>query len=203
MPAEMQGCCKRGTRMIETEHTAGIDADIHAVWAYVKDIRQWAMLFPGCRECEVIDDDNSRWVIKVGAGGLVRTVNVLVHIDEWRGPEQVLFSYKLESDPVEGSGSYTAVAAGPGKTDISLRVQVQGSGSMAPMWEAVSRPLLPQLAKTFAERLKAEIEASAPSAAGAAVAPPTPEPPRLPWWTRLWSWLRGRRDAAPAVDEKR
>lgn len=189
--------------MIETEHTAGIDADIQAVWAYVKDIRQWAMLFPGCRECEVIDDDNSRWVIKVGAGGLVRTVNVLVHIDEWRGPEQVLFSYKLESDPVEGSGSYTAVAAGPGKTDISLRVQVQGSGSMAPMWEAVSRPLLPQLAKTFAERLKAEIEASAQSAAGAPVAPPTPEPPRLPWWTRLWSWLRGRRDAAPAVDEKR
>jgi hypothetical protein len=26
------------------------------------------------------------------------------------------------------------------------------------MWEAVSRPLLPRLAKSFAEKLKAEIE---------------------------------------------
>lgn len=189
--------------MIETEHTAEIEADIHAVWDYVKDIRQWATLFPGCRECEVIDDDNSRWVIKVGAGGLVRTVNVLVHIDEWRGPEQVLFSYKLESDPVEGSGSYTAVAAGDNQTDISLKVQVQGSGSMAPMWEAVSRPLLPQLAKTFAERLKAEIEATAQHSVDAMTAPSASKPPRLSWWARFLHWLRGSRHAEPSADENR
>ena len=32
---------------------------------------------------------------------------------------------------------------------------------MAPMWEAMSKPLLPQLAKSFAEQLKAEIEKAA------------------------------------------
>lgn len=187
--------------MIETEHVARIGADIHSVWRYVKDIRQWALLFPGCRECEVIDDHNSRWVIKVGAGGLVRTVNVLVHIDDWRGPGQVLFSYQLESDPVQGSGSYTAVATEDNETDISLKVQVQGSGSMAPMWEAVSRPLLPQLAKTFAERLKAEIEAAA-SLPSDTAAVPSAAPPRSSWWIRLLNWLRGNRPG-PAASEKR
>jgi hypothetical protein len=39
-----------------------------------------------------------------------------------------------------------------------MRVQVSGSGAMAPMWEAMSKPLLPQLAKSFAASLKAEIE---------------------------------------------
>lgn len=184
--------------MIETEHTTQVNANIELVWQYVKDIRQWAVLFPGCRECEVIDENNSRWVIKVGAGGLVRTVNVRVHIDEWNGPEQVRFSYKLEGDPVEGSGSYTAVRAGGGETDITLKVQVAGSGSMAPMWEAMSRPLLPQLARTFAERLKAEIEAIAEAEPEALPSETVSAPasPQASWWARCLCWLRRGRGSA-------
>lgn len=151
--------------MIETEKSICIDADIERVWDYVQDIRQWANLFPGCRECTVIDANDSRWILKVGAGGLVRTVNVLVHIDEWAGPERVDFSYQLDGDPVEGGGSYIASRKADGETEITLKVRVAGSGSMAPMWEAISRPLLPQLAKSFAGRLKAEIENAAPAAA--------------------------------------
>src|SRR6056300_1142151 len=94
--------------MIEAEHSLVIESDINEVWNYVQDITKWANLFPGCRECEVIDDHNSKWVIKVGAGGLIKTVHVLVHIDQWDGPERVDFSYKLESEPVVGSGTYSA-----------------------------------------------------------------------------------------------
>jgi len=146
--------------MIETEQTIVIDADIDRVWEYVRDIRRWANLFPGCRECTEIDSHDSRWTLKVGAGGLVRTVNALVHVDEWAGPERVNFSYKLEGDPVEGGGSYIAAKKGS-QTEIALQVRVVGSGSMAPLWEAVSKPLLPRLAKSFAEQLKAEIEKTA------------------------------------------
>lgn len=158
--------------MITTEQSVSIDAGIDRVWDYVRDIRRWASLFPGCRECEVIDDADSRWIIKVGAGGLVRTVTVLVHVDEWKGPECVNFSFKLEGDPVHGSGSYRAAGAGANSTDVIMSVQVAGSGPMAPMWEAMSRPLLPQLAKSFAGQLKREIEAAAPSAG----AEPVPAP---------------------------
>jgi hypothetical protein len=42
-----------------------------------------------------------------------------------------------------------------------LIVRVEGSGPMAAMWEAISKPLLPQLAKSFAVQLKAEIEKTA------------------------------------------
>jgi carbon monoxide dehydrogenase subunit G len=139
--------------MIEAEHSTLVATGIDGVWNYVQDIRAWANLFPGCRECTVIDAHDSRWAIKVGAGGLVKTVNVLVHVDEWSGPERVVFSYKLDGEPVEGGGAYTAVRKGPDQTEISLKVRVVGSGPMAPMWEAVSRPLLPQLAKAFAGKL--------------------------------------------------
>jgi hypothetical protein len=92
---------------------------------------------------------------------MVRTATVLVHVDQWTGPERVDFSYTLEGDPVVGSGSYIAVRKSAEETAATLNVRVEGSGSMAPMWEALCRPLLPQLAKAFAGRLKAEIEGDA------------------------------------------
>jgi hypothetical protein len=73
----------------------------------------------------------------------------------------VNFSYSLEGDPVQGSGSYTALQKSAEETEVALRVSVAGSGPIAPMWEAMSRPLLPQLAKSFAEKLKVEIEGAA------------------------------------------
>lgn len=146
--------------MIETAHSLLIEAPIGAVWNYVQDMRQWANLLPGCKECIVENPADSRWILKVGTGGLVRTVNALVHVDNWEGPTRVDFSYKLEGDPVEGSGSYFANVTSPTQTEITLQVRVNGSGPLAPMWEAISRPLLPRLAKMFATKLKEKIEQS-------------------------------------------
>jgi carbon monoxide dehydrogenase subunit G len=147
--------------MIETQQSVVIAAGIERVWDYVRDIRRWANIFPGCRECTVADEHDSRWTLKVGAGGLVKTVHVLVHVDRWDGPGRVDFSYELEHDPVKGSGSYIAETVGDQETDVTLHVRVEGSGSMAPMWEAISKPILPRLARSFAEQLKAEIEKTA------------------------------------------
>jgi carbon monoxide dehydrogenase subunit G len=144
--------------VITTEQSITIDASIESVWKYVQDIRKWAMLFPGCRECTVINAQDSHWNLKVGTGGLVRTVKVQVHVDKWDGPERVDFSYSLEGDPVEGGGSYVASRKTPLQTEVSMTVRVAGSGPMAPLWEALSRPLLPRLAKSFAGQLKMEIE---------------------------------------------
>jgi carbon monoxide dehydrogenase subunit G len=144
--------------MIETEQSTSINASVASVWEYVRDIRRWANLFPGCRECTVIDEQDSRWTLKVGAGGLVRTVIVLVHVDEWAGPGRVSFSFKLRGDPVVGSGTYIAETLGPVETVVRLTVRISGSGALAPMWEAMSRPVLPRLAKSFANQLKIEIE---------------------------------------------
>ena len=77
---------------------------------------------PGYRECTVIDANDSRWTLKVGVGGLVRTVKVLVHVDEWHEPARVNFSYTLEGDPVQGSGSYTALQKSAEETEVALRV---------------------------------------------------------------------------------
>lgn len=169
--------------MIEAEQSIVIEAAITGVWNYVQDIRRWANLFPGCHGCEIINELDSRWTVKVGAGGLVKTVIVLVHVDKWDGPGRVDFSYKLEKEPVVGGGSYIASRKTASETEIQLKLRVEGSGSMAPMWEAMCRPLLPQLAKSFSGKLKAEIEQTAEVSTS-----PSTNPSSL--FAALGSWLR-------------
>lgn len=168
--------------MIKAEHTVHVDAAIDGVWDYIQDIQKWANLMPGMRECTIIDVDNSRWIIKVGVGALVRTVKVLVHVDQWDKPERVNFSFKLEGDPVQGAGSFIASQKGVLETAVTLKVCVEGSGPAAPMWEAMSRPLLPQLAKSFAGQLKAEIEKTVGASVVATAAPSV--------FSRFMGWLR-------------
>lgn len=145
--------------MIETTQTVPVHCEIGQVWNYVQDIRHWADLMPGLQDCEIIDADNSRWTLKVGVGGLVRTVRVKVHVDKWDGPGSVLFSFELEGDPVSGNGSYAAVESGASETEMTLALQIVGSGPLAPMWEAMGTPLLPKFARAFAEQLACGIEA--------------------------------------------
>ena len=168
--------------MIETEQSVVIHAPIADVWAYAKDVERWAEIMPGYQNCEIADEDNSRWVLKVGVGGLVRTVKVQVHVDRWAGPEQVDFTFKLEGDPVSGGGAYRAVAEGPGTTGVTLHVRVVGGGPMAPMWEAMGGPLLPKFALAFAGQLKERIEASLGLSAAA--------PLKLGLFARFVQWLR-------------
>jgi len=144
--------------MIETTQTVLVRVGLADVWDHVKNIRNWAELMPGLKDCEIIDDNNSHWVLKVGVGAMIRTVKVDVHVDQWDGPERALFSYKLQGDPVTGSGSYLATPKRNKAITMTLSLRIQGTGPMAPMWEAMGGPLLPKFALAFAEQLAGGIE---------------------------------------------
>lgn len=179
--------------MIDTEQTVLIRTGPGEAWDFARDIRRWAGLVPGMQSCEVIDQDNSRWIVKVGVGGLVRTVTADVHVERWDEPGAVDFTYKLKGDPVTGGGTYRARPA-DGGTEVALALRVEGAGPMAPMWEAMGRPLLPQLAKAFAGQLKTAIEQAAGAAAPAAA------PTRRSLWALIGAWLnkllgKGKRTA--------
>jgi carbon monoxide dehydrogenase subunit G len=192
--------------MIETEQTVTVHCDIDTTWAYARDFQQWASIMPGYQSCEIQDEDNSRWILKIGVGAMVRTVKVHVHVDEWAGPERVDFSFKLEGDPVTGSGAYRAAPAGEDRTEMTLQVKVAGSGPMAPMWEAMGGPVLPKFARGFADQLKKRIEeanASAGNALNSASATSSPRETSGSFLSRLKSlWLRliGRKRSGPMAE---
>jgi carbon monoxide dehydrogenase subunit G len=144
--------------MIQDEQSITIDTSLENVWNYVQDIEGWASIFPGYQSCVLKNENDSEWTIKVSAAGVTRTDTVQVHVEKWNGPGSVEFVFAVDDLPVDGSGTYLAKSIGDNQTEISLQVCIVGSGPMAPMWEAVGTPLLPEFVKNFAMRLKAEIE---------------------------------------------
>ena len=170
--------------MIETTQSVLVGQDIDNVWAYAKAVERWAEIMPGYQQCEIIDDDNSLWVLKIGVGAMVRTVRVEVTVDRWAGPEEVDFTFKLKGDPVTGNGTYRAATNGKG-TNVALHVEVSGGGPMAPMWEAMGGPVLPKFAAGFAKQLKERIEAEYGVVPGAEQAAP-----KKSLLARFCAWLR-------------
>ncbi len=144
--------------MIQSEHPFVIESPIGNVWSYVEDIPGWASLFPGHQSCTLIDENDSEWIIKVSAAGVTRTDKVKVHVEEWAGPNRVSFEFDVLDLPVVGNGCYIAEPIGANQTQVTLSVCIIGSGPMAPMWEAVGTPMLPEFVKAFAAKLKADIE---------------------------------------------
>lgn len=174
--------------MLEHQQPISIGAANALVWSYVSDMANWAAIMPGFRDYEVVSDADSRWTLKVGVGALVKTVHVLVHIDLWREPDRVEFSYRLEGEPVSGSGAYQATSPVPDATEVMLTVSIVGSGPMAPAWEAMARPILPRLANGFAQELKLRIESE--HQAGSETAATEEIAPRDTFWRRVSLWLR-------------
>lgn len=66
---------------------------------------------------------------------------VFVHVDRWSGADEIDFTYKFESDLVNGGGVYRALSLVPNLTEIMLGVRVNGEGPMALMSEAMGKPL--------------------------------------------------------------
>ena len=147
--------------MIANEHSFLVQTSIKDVWDYVENIPGWASIFPGHQNCELINEDDSVWTIKVSAAGVTRTDKVKVHVEKWDKPQQVDFVFDVDDLPVEGNGTYVAIAKSSNETEVTLRICIIGSGPMAPMWEAVGTPMLPEFVKAFATKLKAEIELAA------------------------------------------
>lgn len=175
--------------MIETEQTIIIDAPIDAVWEFAHHIPSWASLMPGLQDFTIEDADRSRWVLKVGAGALVKTVAVQVHVDCWDGPGKATFLFSIENNPVEGGGAYQARALNGNQTEVTFCVRVAGTGPMAPMWEAMGKPLLPKFARAFAEEFKAKVESrGAVPAIESAVAD---KMGRGSVMVAFWQWIKG------------
>lgn len=93
--------------MPEHRYTTTVAAPPEAVWAFVKDMGNWAPLLTGYQRHETIDERDSVWTLKGDVGILSRIVQLRAHVTEWNGPARVAFTLTGLNEPVEGGGSVT------------------------------------------------------------------------------------------------
>ena len=103
-----------------------VDKDLSAVWAFVKDMGNWASQMPGYISHELLNGDDSVWTLHVNFGPFARPVVIDVHVTQWIAPPQVTFEVKGRSDPFRGSGAFQARETEAG-TAISLQFGAEGA----------------------------------------------------------------------------
>jgi carbon monoxide dehydrogenase subunit G len=137
--------------MPSANHDRMIAAPFDRVWAFVRDMDNWAPLVTGYQRHEKLSDTESFWFLKGELGGLTRIAEFKVHIDEWDETGRVRFSLQGVNEPVTGSGSFVAE---PVAGDAPEVPPVQ-RGFLARLSDALVRRLFEQCRIGFALTLNA------------------------------------------------
>lgn len=115
--------------MPEVEYSTIIRLPRAAIWAFVKDMGNWAPMLTGYQSHQILDETDSIWTLKGDVGVLSRTVQLKAHVTEWNGPDKVSFTLKGLNEIVEGGGTLlmTDVAEGanaPAPEKIGLLARI-------------------------------------------------------------------------------
>ena len=94
--------------MPTAEHERIVAAPFAEVWAFVREMDNWAPLVTGYQRHEKRSDADSFWLLKGELGGLTRIAEFNVHIDEWDESGRVRFSLQGVNEPITGSGNFVA-----------------------------------------------------------------------------------------------
>lgn len=129
-----------------------VNSDAQAVWAFVKDMGNWASQMPGYISHELLNDDDSVWTVQVNVGAFTRPVIINVHVIQWLAPSEVTFEVKGRSEPFRGRGAFRARPDG-NRTAISIEFGAEGTGSMATVISSLVPPVLDYVGDGFTANL--------------------------------------------------
>jgi carbon monoxide dehydrogenase subunit G len=93
------------TTMPTVAYTTEMRMPLDTVWAFIRDMNNWAPFLTGYQKHEVLDATDSLWTLKGEVGILSRRVELCAHVTEWIEPERVSFTLKGINEVVDGGGT--------------------------------------------------------------------------------------------------
>lgn len=126
-----------------------VAAERARVWRYVKEVDNWATLFPGHQRHLLVEDDHYFWQLRGEAGIWSRMVDLDVYVTEWSEPDDVVFRFTSRTEPVEGTGRFYARAGQDAGSVMGFELDVRATGTAAPMINALLKRAVPELSGPF------------------------------------------------------
>ena len=110
--------------MPEVAYTAAMRQPLETVWAFIRDMNNWAPFLTGYQKHEIIDSTDSLWTLKGEVGILSRIVELRAHVTEWVEPQKVSFTLTGINESVDGGGTLVirrSLAARPAPSPPPVR----------------------------------------------------------------------------------
>lgn len=121
------------------------------IWSFISDINNWAPLVPGYMSHEVFNDFDTIWKFKSDLGVVKKTIELKVHIIEWKEPTQITFEIEGLSNRFHGSGFFHVIAVNVNSTRITGNIDIKGTGSTGPMKNQLFKSFIPKLTEELTE----------------------------------------------------
>jgi carbon monoxide dehydrogenase subunit G len=86
-------------------YTTEMRMPLDTVWAFIRDMNNWAPFLTGYQKHQILDAADSLWTLKGEVGILSRRVELFAHVTEWLEPERVSFTLKGMNEVVDGGGT--------------------------------------------------------------------------------------------------
>jgi carbon monoxide dehydrogenase subunit G len=141
--------------MPEITKTFTVDAPAQESWEYLTDMENFASHLPGFEEFEEEDAVTSYWTIKVDLSMFTKELTFEVQVLEEEYP-RAAFTLEPVNQPATGSGAVTFdTPEEQGGTAMTLQVESEAEGRMAPFLNKVIDKALHKVSEEFVENLEA------------------------------------------------
>ena len=142
-----------------------VQAPPEAVWAFLLDPARLAPCIPGCESLEVVDATTYCVRLTVKVGFLATTQDVRMTVVEAEAPRRLVAEGRGEDirlgSQVDVRSTLDLAPTGAGATTVSYRSEVKVLGRLGSVGDAVMKVKARELARLFADRVRAAIEGAA------------------------------------------
>lgn len=134
-----------------------IDAPIEAVWKFVGNKDNWAVLIPGYIEHEILNNMESTWKFKSELGILKKKIHLKLDIMNWNEPKSVTFYITGLNEKFTGSGFVRTNRIGPSETLITGNINIEAKGTIGKIITALIKSDSPEIPQEFREEVTMKI----------------------------------------------
>jgi carbon monoxide dehydrogenase subunit G len=175
----------------KVSYTAEMEIARETVWAFVRDMNNWAPFARGYQAHEVVNDRESVWTVKGEIGPISRVTKFHINITEWVEGQTVGFTVKGLNEPVTGEGAIRLSDGNGGGTDILGEATLEFGGNLGPILNHLIGPWVQSGADELVTKIAVTLQPSY-------VRPSRPFIV-VRWARALWRLLTSpfRRDEAP------
>jgi carbon monoxide dehydrogenase subunit G len=163
--------------MPEVVATVAVDRPLSGVWAFVRDMNQWAPFVKGYVGHEQSSDTDSVWTLTGDLGPFSKTIELKVRITEWVEMERVAFEMEGVTELVTATGALDLAQeapfrtqwqrfwdwllrreVSPGTSHVTFTFGISAGGPMGPMINPMLGPYADAVARELLASVAAHLE---------------------------------------------
>jgi carbon monoxide dehydrogenase subunit G len=139
--------------MASSVHTIEVKGTEAAVWSFIKEKGEWAVLIPGYLHHEFESTSDMIWVFKGDFGFIEKAVKLKLTEKEVIENKKLVFNLEGLSDNINGSGYFEMEAIDEETVKISGNLDMKAGGFLAAMINPVLEKFVPETVEKLVDAM--------------------------------------------------